>query len=164
MPLPITITSVGAILEAQPVLASASMVTSAQLALHLGQAEAKVWAKASLRYDVPISPVPPMLQSICLDLAIYAVLVKQAILANTLEDSPWPDRYKEALDELEEVANGNMPLLTSSGAVIAPSENPASYAFGFPNTAYDPTFTELDPEYNRPDPDKLQDLLDERTP
>lgn len=164
MPLPITITSVGAIIEAQPVIASASLITSAQLALHLGQAEAKVWAKTSLRYDVPISPVPPMLQSICLDLAVYGVLVKQAILANTLEDSPWPDRYKEALEELEGVADGTMPLLTSSGTVIAPSENPSTYAYGFPNTAYQPTFTELPPEYNRPDPDKLEDLLDERTP
>lgn len=160
MPLPITIMSNANVIEAQPAIASASLIVSATIALHIAQAEALVWAKASKRYTVPITPTPPLLYSICLDLAVYGVLVKQAILANTLEDSPWPDRYKEAAELLEDVATGELPLLNSSGVLI--TEGVAAYTFGFSSGRYLPTFTELPPEYNEPDPNKLQDLLDER--
>lgn len=160
MSLPITITSVGAIIAAQPLLASASAITSAVMAIHLGQAEALVWGQTSKRYAVPIVPTPPMLYSICLDLAVYGVLVKQAIIANTLEDSPWPDRYKEAEDQLKDIATGKLTLL--SGSMTTIPEGVSEYAYGFSNRGYKPTFTELPPEYNEPDPDKMQDLLDER--
>lgn len=160
MPLPITITSVGAVLTAQPLIASASAVTSAQIALHLAQAEAYVWGYTAKRYVTPITPTPPMLESICLDLAVYGVLVKQAILANSLEESPWPDRYKEAMDMLKEIGSGAMPLTSSSGELI--SQNGGNYTSGFSSPKYDPTFTELPSEYAYPDPDKIDALLANR--
>lgn len=162
MPLPITITTTGMLLTAQPLLASASAINSAQLAHHLGQAEALVWAKTSARYTVPITPTPPLLESICVDLACYGVLVKQAIIANTLEDSPWPDRYKEAMELLQEVADGDIPLLTSSGTVITPGST--TYQYGFSATDHLPTFVELPDQYLRPDPEKEDELIEERTP
>jgi phage gp36-like protein len=156
MALPITITSTGAVLNAQPLIASASAVTSSQIALHLGQAEAMVWGYTAKRYSTPISPVPPLLESICIDLAVYGVLVKQAILANSLEDSPWPDRYKEALDLLKDVASGEIPLTTTSGALITQQGN---YVSGFSTPKYQPTFTELPFEFAYLDPDKAEALL-----
>ncbi|NJM10614.1 MAG: DUF1320 family protein [Synechococcaceae cyanobacterium SM1_2_3] len=163
MPLPITITSVGAITAAQPLITSASAIASAQIALHLAQAEAIVWGYACQRYDIDDirTPCPPLLESICIDLAAYGVLTKQALLANSLEKSPWPDRYKEALDLLKMVADGELSLVTASGTVI--SEGGTSYvaAFGHAGT-YHPTFTELPSEYIDPDPDKLTDLLTAR--
>lgn len=159
MALPITITSVGAVLAAQPLLQSASAILSAQIALHLAQAEALVWGYTSKRYTTPISPTPPLLESICLDLAVYGVLVKQAIMANSLEQSPWPDRYKEALDMLKEIGAGEIPLLDGSMQVI--SEN-GSFSYGFSSPSYKPTFTELPPEFARTDPDKIDDLLQDR--
>lgn len=159
MALPITITSTGAVLNAQPLIASASAVTSAQLALHLGQAEALVWGYTAKRYAVPITPTPPILESICIDLAVYGVLVKQAILANSLEDSPWPDRYKEAMDMLKDVASGMLPLLTSSGALVTQQGN---YVSSFSRPSYQPTFTELPFEFAYLDPDKAEALLASR--
>jgi phage gp36-like protein len=147
------------IYTAQPLIASASAITSAQIALHLAQAEALVWAYSAQRYAVPITPTPPMLESICIDLTCYGVLVKQAILANTLEESPWPDRYKEALDMLKSIASGDLPILTSSATLIAESGN---YVSGFSTPKYIPTFSELPDPYHKPDPDKIQALLDER--
>lgn len=165
MSMPITITSTGMLLTAQPLLASASAITSAQLALHLAQAEALVWAAASARYNIATlqAPVvPPLLESICIDLACYGVLVKQAIIANTLEDSPWPDRYKESMELLTQVAEGDLKLLSGSNTVIAAGAS--TYTYGFSSNDYLPTFTELPSEYNRLDPEKEADLIDERTP
>lgn len=160
MPLPITITSVGAILLAQPLMQSASAITSAQLALHLGQAEALVWGYTAKRYSTPITPVPPLLESICIDLAVYGVLVKQAILANSLEGSPWPDRYKEAMELLKDISNGAVPLVTSSGAAIVQGGNNITTGFSAPK--YQPIFTDLGFEYAKIDPDKIDTLLASR--
>ena len=161
MALPITITSVGAIIAAQPLIQSASAINSAQIALHLAQAEALVWGYTSKRYATPISPTPPLLESICIDLSVYGVLVKQAIMANSLEESPWPDRYKEALDLLKEVAGGSIPLLDSSMQVIT-GNSQASGRFAFSSPSSKPTFTELPPELAQTDPDTIDDLLADR--
>lgn len=158
MALPITITSVGQMLLAQPLMQSATAIASAQLALHLGQAEALVWGYTSKKYTTPIDPCPPLLESICIDLAVYGVLVKQAILANSLEQSPWPDRYKESLDLLKEIAMGNVPLVTASATSIA--MNNETVAFASPK--YQPIFTDLGFEYAKIDPDKISDLLASR--
>lgn len=160
MALPITITSVGALLIAQPLVQSASAINSAQLALHLAQAEALVWGHTAKRYSTPITPVPPLLESICVDLAVYGVLVKQAIMANSLEQSPWPDRYKEALDLLKEIGEGTVPLLSSSLEVI--TQGGANFVYGFPSPKYQPVFTPLGPEFARNDPDQIEDLLASR--
>lgn len=159
MALPITITSVGAVLNAQPLIQSASAINSAQIALHLGQAEALVWGYTAKKYATPITPTPPILESICIDLAVYGVLVKQAIMANSLEQSPWPDRYKEALDMLKEIGAGTVPLLNASGALITGGGN---YSTAFSSPSYKPTFTELPPEFAQTDPDKINDLLSDR--
>jgi phage gp36-like protein len=161
MALPITITSVGAVITAQPLIQSASAITSAQIALHLAQSEALVWAWTSKRYATPITPTPPLLESICIDLAVYGVLVKQAIMANSLEESPWPDRYKEAMELLMDVGAGKVPLLDGSMQVITGSSQ-TSGRFSFSSPSYKPTFTELPPELAQVDPDKIDDLLAER--
>lgn len=164
MALPVTIGLVGDIIEAQPLIASASAITSAQIALHAGQAEATIWAKCAKLYAVPIAPTPPIIETIWTDLTVYGVLVKQAILANTLEESPWPDRYKETMDLLTEIAEGEMPIVTASGTLIPQvSGTAAPYRCAFKSDrGYQPTFTELPDEYQGQDPNKTEDLLRER--
>lgn len=158
--LPVSYASVSDILTIDPKLGSLSAVTSAQLFFTLGQAEALINGKIVRNYTLPLPSVPPILASIAADVAIYYVLVKRLFTAKELESSPWPDRYKEALDVLDQIADGKVLLLGTDGALIA---NRTDVADIFSTTqGYLPTMTERGPEYDIVDTNKIDDLNDER--
>jgi phage gp36-like protein len=162
MVLPVSIAVVTDVMTAQPLLSSADYITSAVVALQMGKTEAMIWGKISRRYAVPILPAPPLIVAIDIDLTIYDLLVKQAILANTLENSPWPDRYKESIDMLDDIATGKIALIDSSGSLItqAATAGGVSYVSG---QIYNPTYADgLRPEDTFADPDKIQDARDAR--
>lgn len=160
MALTASITNVVEILTAQPLLASASNMTSAQIISIAAQEEWKIWAKLGTRYDVPMSPPPPPIQAVAVDLTCYALLTKQALLANSLEDSPWPKAYKEAWQLVEDMAVGKAVIVTGSGTIIPQST--ARQTTWFSSGTGLPTFTELPIEEAQVDPDKLDDLRGER--
>lgn len=158
MTLPVTITSVQQILDTQPLIASASAVTSAAIYSALGQEEAKIWTKLAVRYALPLSPIPPMVTVLAIDLTVNNLLVKQAILTNTLDKSPWPAYYSSAQAYLDMLSNGDIDLLNQSLQAIAATQ----LTMYFSGTGYAPTFSEVPSEYIFPDPNKQADDINDR--
>jgi phage gp36-like protein len=118
--LPVSYTNVETIYETLPQLKNqATNVTSAEIALQAGQTQAYVNARLARLYDLPFTVDVPVLTEITTDLAIYRLLVKRIFTATNLEDSPWPDRYKEAVEFLDSIVSGETPLLTASLSVLA---------------------------------------------
>lgn len=157
-----SLTNVAEILAFQPLIASASYITSAQIFGMIGQEEAKIWSKLGARYTVPISPPPPVVVAIAIDLTCYSLLSKQALLSNTLNDSPWPKAYKATEDLLNMIAEGKAVLVTSSGTIIGESTT-TQRAWSSAEPGYKPTMVELPTHELRVDPDLEDDLRDERS-
>lgn len=139
---PASYSTVENVLEALPSVGSVTNITSAVIAQFIGRTDALINAKISRQYALPIAGDVPILQTLSLDITLYNILAKRLYAGEQLSKSPWPDRYKEALDVLEEIAAGTLPLTTTSGAAL-----PASTTLGqvWSSTEdYLPTMTEDD--------------------
>lgn len=148
------------VLNTLPQIGSVSVITSAQIFTATVRADSIINAKLSKRFTVPLSPAPPILTTLCCDLSVYRLLVR-FFSGEQQNDSDWPDRYKEAMELLEEIANGGLQIVASDGAVIAPSVG-ADVAWS--NTqGYTPTFNEDGDLSSVIDEDKLDDLDASRT-
>ena len=72
------------------------------------QAEAEVDARLAVKYTVPFSPAPYLVQDVCIDLAYYKATIRQ-------ESSK---AIKTYIDErFEAILNGTLVLTTSEGVV-----------------------------------------------
>jgi phage gp36-like protein len=112
-------TSVENLLRVLPDIGSVTTLASAHLTFFIGQAEAIINGRISQRYALPLSAVPQQLESVATDIAIYYLLAKRLYTGKQLEASPWPDRYKEALETLGEIAEGAITLTDTAGTVLA---------------------------------------------
>ena len=159
--LPVSYTSVTDLLELVPEIGSLSAITSAQLFNFCGQAESLVNAKIVRNYSLPLASIPPLLNTLSTTIAGYYVFSRRLYVgAKQLENSPWPDRFKEAISTLEEIADGKLLLVGGNGAVLTTRTD---IALAQSNTMnYIPTMSELDAPNNFIDTDKIDDLLDER--
>lgn len=123
--LPVSWSTVSYVLQTLPDIGSVSEVTSADIALFLGKAQAIGEAKLARRYAMPLLEDYPVLQAVTTDIAIYLLLVQRLFTAERLNASPWPDRYKEAVDTLDQLASGALALVSSSGVVLGASADAA---------------------------------------
>ena len=161
--LPVSYTNVETIYETLPQLKNqATNITSAEIALQAGQAQAYVNARLAGSYDLPFSVDVPVLTEIVTDLTIYRLLVKRIFTSTNLEDSPWPDRYKEAIEFLDSIVAGETPLLTTSLSVVAVSttRNEAWSSTQDYNPIY---FEGGEPTDFNVDPDRAEDNFDDRS-
>jgi phage gp36-like protein len=156
---PVIYTTVANILESLPSVGSITNITSAVVANFIGRSDALINAKISKQYTLPIVGDVSILQSLSIDITLYNLLAKRIFAGEQLSKSPWPDRYKEALDTLDEISNGILPLITSSNEIIA------SGAAGLPwSSTMDtlPTMTEDDMTLNLVDTVKIDLIRGER--
>jgi phage gp36-like protein len=154
-------TSVDRMLEAFPRLGEISAITSAQLYTYAGDAEALVNARVANRYTVPVSGQPPLLVTLTTDLAVYRVLALRVFTSERMNESMWPDRYKESSALLDQIASGDIPLVTTSGDLVG--ENGALDGEVWSSKmAYIPTFSEAPWSISEIDRDKAKDELDNR--
>jgi phage gp36-like protein len=151
-------TTVPRIISALPLLNDATQVTSADLATFAEDAEAIVDAKIAVRYSVPVAGPPAILTTIAGDLAIYRVLALRLFTSEAMNDSPWPGRYKEAMVLLDQIAAGDMALV-SSGEVLIGAETVVGEIWSS-TSGYVPTFSELPSHEQQVDTDKLDALRD----
>lgn len=77
---------------------------------YIPQAEAEVDARLAVKYSVPFSPAPYLVQDLCIDLAYYKAAIRQ-------ESSKLIKEYIDA--RFEALINGTMVLTNSAGAVAA---------------------------------------------
>ena len=155
-------TTVARIYDEVPMVGSVDDLTSAQIVSgFISPAEGEINARLSRRYTVPITGSTPILEGIADDLATYRILSRRVFTQDQLKDSVWPLRFKEAQDLLKEIADGTIELVDSGGAVIAQRTDIAQAATN--NMNYNPTFHEGGSWLDQiKDPDKVDDLLDER--
>ena len=155
-------TSVDRVYDLEPLVGSLADLTSAQLlSTFIDTAEAEMNARLARRYTVPISGTIPLLQAVADDIAVYRVLSRRMFTQDQLKDSVWPDRFKESLETLNEIASGKVLLVDDSGAVVSTLGTVVSAKTNV--EAYLPTFHEGGGWLDQvKDPDKVDDLLDER--
>lgn len=158
--LPFSYCSFSDVYEAIPYVSSVSDVSSLTVGQHGGMSQALVNAKLAQVYTVPFNPAPPLIQMITCHITCWYLLAGSTILAASLKDSPWPKTYKDAFDVLDKVANQEISLVTSSGTIIDARTDQVQLISN--NSGYTPTFSELGVDWANLDPDKKQDLEDER--
>jgi phage gp36-like protein len=143
-----------------PDLGSVTTLTSAHITDALGQAQAYIDAKIVKAYALPLAVEVPLLQTLCTDLGIYRLLTRRLYTSERLQQSPWPDRYKEALAILDEIAAGEIPLVDSSGQLVEGRTDVAEVYST--NKNYVPTFSELPTGDHYIDSNKLEDEASRR--
>ncbi len=150
-------TTVERVTDALPkMVQSLSNVTSSVIASHIEAADSIINGKLASMYTVPISG-SNLLQTIATDLACYRLLRRQ-FTQERKNKSEWPDSFKNAGEDLDEVASGKMTLTNSAGEVISPRQDIA-----WSNTdGYLPTFAEDAFENATIDAQKLEDLSNDR--
>lgn len=156
--LPVSYTSVGDVYTVLSEVGSASKVTSEQIFNYCGRAEAQVNGFIVRKYALPLASQSPLITTIATDLACYEILAKRMFTAGQLKDSPWPGRFKEAMETLEKISDGEIPLVDTAGTLI-PGRTDVDRVWS--NTmGYSPTFNEGPVINQRIDPDKLDDIQD----
>ncbi|MHB8808963.1 MAG: gp436 family protein [Desulfobulbaceae bacterium] len=83
----------------------------------LADADAQVDAYVQARYQVPLSPVPPAIRRIAVDLAVYDLFSRRSIDCPDLRK----DRHKAAVGFLEQVVDGRITL--GAGTAAAGGDN-----------------------------------------
>ena len=157
---PVSYTTISLIYQTLPDIGSVTTLTSAHLANFAGQGEALINAKISNLYSIPLTQEVPILQMISTDIAVYNILTRRLFTSKQLETSPWPDRYKESLATLDKIADGTIPLVDSSGAVLSGRTDQAEV---YSTTQdYVPTFWEGASEDHIQDADKIDAEADRR--
>lgn len=136
-----------------------SDLTSADLVKFIEDAENEIHGKLAKYYTVPVAGAP-LLETLATDIAIYRVLSRRIFTQTNLKDSVWPDRYKEAVDMLDSIADGKTTLVDSSGNVVADITTHAEVWSD--KSGYLPTFHEGGRTEQVIDPQKLEDIEDER--
>jgi len=159
--LPITYCTVDDMLTTLPEIGSVSTVTSAILAHYAGRAEAEINGRISARYVVPVSPVPPILNAIAIDLSIYYTLGRKPLVGSQSKSDPWLEKFKESRDLLMDIANGVVPLVDDAGTVIEASTTQGP--FWSNKESYNPTFYEGEPEDWGTDATKVEDEQNKRS-
>lgn len=161
----LTYTTVDRMLAVEPRVGSLLSVNCGQMVIFATDAEAEVNGALGKFYDVPVvSPASgntvPLLTSIATDIAIYRLLSRRIFTQERLQDSVWPDKFKEAGDQLGAIKDGTMLLFDNSGTLIVDRTDIAEV---YSSTMdYVPTFTELDSTEQRVDPQKIRDERDAR--
>lgn len=148
-------TSVERMIGKLPMLNSITNITSADMLLFAEDAEAEVNGYLAKLYTVPVPGGAPLLTSISTDVALYKLLSQRVVVNEAANKSSLPDRYKEALELLKSLANGEVTLVNSAGSVIDISAESAAWSS---TMGYVPTTNEGPVESLAVDPNKLADI------
>lgn len=153
----VSYTTVSLMLMTRPDVGSTG-VTSAQMAVFAGQAEAEMIGRLSARYALPPSVPCPLLETLATDAAVYRLLTRRLyVTRNAKETSGIDVLYREFIQTCSLLAAGMLPLVDASGAVVSPR---ADWMPVLSSTdGYQPTFHEGPTGSHVQDVDKLDDLL-----
>jgi len=158
---PVSYTTVSDILTTIPQVNSVSDISSADIAYYAGKVESKMNAKLSQSFDIPFSNNINVLTTLATDLTCYEIMAKRIFMQGFSKDSPWPDRFKEAEDMLDDIVEGKTPLLDTGNAIVG-TKNSGNFLIKSNTQDYNPTMTEMNDVLNVIDPDKLDDAYDDR--
>ena len=158
---PVSYTTVSDVLNTLPAINSISNIVSADIAYYAGKVESKMNAKLAKGFALPFTSNINVLTTLSTDLTCYEIMAKRIFTQGFSKDSPWPDRFKEADDMLDDIVSGKVPLLDSSSEIIE-TKDTGNFLVKSNTQDYNPTMTEMDDTLSTIDPDKLDDLYDDR--
>jgi hypothetical protein len=149
-------TSFNELKELYPKIDSLSLSTANIHGIYVSKAEGYIHSKLAKMYTVPFtsSNIPPLVKSISQDLSMYYIL-RRIYTQNKKDKNPWIDEWKLAIDILDELASGEMVLVDNSGEVISARTDQTQIWSNV--TDYKPTMDHRGPEWQRVDPDRLED-------
>ena len=141
--------------------ASSMNTSSGVVILHASAAQTEINGKIAHRYALPFTDDIPLLTTLCTDMAIYRILTGRIVIT---ENDTWFDRYSiDPPKLLKSIAAGETRLLTDTCAIVPMRTDAAAGGAPWSNTKdYLPTHTELPWTQHVQDPDKIEDLADER--
>lgn len=156
--MPYTTTSL--MLLTLPAIGSRTNITSAHLSEFARRAESVINAKLGKLYTVPFSATPPVIEHIATEIGLYYALSRRVFTQEKKNQSEWVTGFKEAFKLLDDIASGAVTLIDSAGAIIAAS---TAVQEVWSNTSdYLPTITEDSEILHDIDPDKIDDLRQDR--
>jgi len=124
---------------------------------HIVRADSIINAKLSVRYSVPFATTPPLIETISTMLASYFTMLAQ-FTGDSVNRSEWTLEYKTALQMLNDIAEGVLPILTDAGVQLALNGDPVSSN----NKDYTPVFDMGDIIDSRVDPDLITEISNEK--
>lgn len=157
--LPVSYTSVTRINSAFPSISSVSNINSAIIAQYAGDVEAEINALVSKRYTLPLTVEVPILIAIATREAIYRIAVQRALVQFPPAQQgqhPMQVQHKDDQALLTKIADGDIQLIDSLGAVIAVDATQLEIYSTTKN--YVPTFHEGSWVDTVQDQDKLDDI------
>jgi len=80
----------------------------------ISKADAEIDSYLGVKYQVPVSPTPPRVQSLSVDIALFYLYSRRSVAPELREQN-----YKRAVMFLRSVADGKAVILDSSGAELA---------------------------------------------
>lgn len=161
MPLPVAYTTVDDVLRVATAVGSISNVNSVIVYGFIGEAEAMLNARLANLYTLPISGANPgsgsypLLQVLATDLTIYRMMSRRIMAMDRANKSAWIDRFSEANSVTWEVQIGRLPIVDSSGSVLARN---ATMQVWSNTSAYLPTFDVGDQFWQDLDKTRLYDI------
>ena len=159
-----TYTSILTIVPGMPQTASSSgySACTAVISKHLNRASALVDGKLSKRYSVPVTDSCPIIDLIADDIASYYTYRSYYRQDNHNRMEDMKETCEMALATLEQIRNGEIDLVDSSGNVIAERSTGAHSLVDSNTKDYQPFF-DVDKETDwHFDDDLLDSILDKR--
>ena len=160
--------TVTSIIELLPILPQTNTVdgytaTAALLSNHISRADAYINGFIARRYDISaFTGIPPLLQNISEDITSYYIM-RSEFTADNQNDNTWIDKFKDALDILKEVKDGNIDLFYNDGSLIPEREKDSNTSFVESNTENYQSFFDEDKSLNwKVDSNKLDELKERR--
>ncbi len=140
---------------------SMETITLSVVALHAAAAQNEINASIAHMYSLPFTEEIPILTTLCTDMAIYRTLTGRIVIT---EDDTWFDRYsKDPPKLLKSIVAGETKLVTTSFDIVATRTDVTAGGAPYSNHMdHPPTHSELDWTQHVQDPDKIEDLADER--
>ena len=141
-------------------------LTVTRLGNHITRADNIINGKISKRYDISqfndtLTSAPPMLATISQDISSYYTL-RGAFSSDNQNVLEWTDKFQDALAILDEIRDGKIDLVNTSGSVIEERSSTTTDYIESNTESYQAFFDE-DSELNwKVDVDKLNSIRDKR--
>lgn len=136
--------------------------TAAVVNRHITRADSLIDTKIAKRYSTPITPSPPMLTTLSEDITAYFTYRSFYTQDNHSKSEYFEELYRLALDSLEQIREGDMDLVGTTGSIIPERTDEADSLVDSTDKNYQPYF-DVDSEFNwKFDEDLLDDIKGKR--
>ncbi|MFA5380041.1 MAG: phage protein Gp36 family protein [Dehalococcoidia bacterium] len=129
---------------------------------HITRADALINAKITSRYETPIAPTPPLLGSLSEDIVTF-YSYRSYYRQDNSNRTDFLDSAKEAFATLDEIRDGKIDLVDSSGSQIAERSEEATGGILDSTTKDYQPFFDVDDELDHAfDDDLIDNVMDKR--